>query len=241
MLKLLDKGRTVFDIAVLRDVRASKECFTALLKGEIAQFSPEEAWAGTMEGRLMMWFDTVPARTRRMREHHARALEQAKTRLVMTIPDLLAIILGGSVAKGIERDDSDVDLMVVIPDSDYQSRLAENRVSFLWKDVCDYEHGYVEGRFLSRSFITEAAMRGSEPTRHAFTGTYPIYCVDPTLADELVNIPIYPMQQQQERITAFYAQMHLYSRFFWAESRRRGDRYLHVRSAAEIVLFGCRL
>jgi hypothetical protein len=176
-----------------------------------------------------------------MKEHHAKALEKAKARLLENSPDILAIILGGSIAKGIEREDSDVDLIVVLPDADYLKRCMENRVGFLWTDVCDYKGGYVEGRFVSRSFITEAAQRGSEPTRHSFTGTYPIYCVDEEVERCLPAIPMYPSEHQSENITAFLAQMQLNRWFFWGEGKRRGDLYLQTRAATDIVLFGCRL
>lgn len=177
-----------------------------------------------------------------MREHHTQAIEKAKARLLSEHPDLLAIIVGGSIAKGIEREDSDVDLIVVITDEDFRVRLSENRLSFFWGgDFCDYAGGYVEGRFLARSFIEEASRRGSEPTRHSFTGTYPVYCVDSDIAELLPLIPVYPEHCRREKIASFLAQMQLNRWFFWSEGKRRGDRYLHLRAATEIVLFGCRL
>jgi predicted nucleotidyltransferase len=174
-----------------------------------------------------------------MQEHHAKALEKAKARLLENSPDILAIILGGSIAKGVEREDSDVDLIVVLTDEHYLKSSSDNRVAFLWNDVCDYEGGYVEGRFVSRSFIMEAARRGSEPTRHSFTGAYPIYCVDAEIENCLPSIPVYPSERQSENITAFLAQMQLNRWFFWSEGKRRGDLYLQTRAATEIVLFGC--
>ena len=44
-----------------------------------------------------------------------------------------------------------------------------------------------------------------------------------------------------EKIAAFHSQLQLNRWFFWAEAKRRGDRYLQVRAATEMVLFGCRL
>ena len=176
-----------------------------------------------------------------MREHHATAIRKATQRLRVENPDLVAILLGGSIAKGIERDDSDVDLIVVVPDAEYADRCAENRVAFVWPDICDYEHGYVEGRFVSVSYIHEAARRGSEPTRHSFTGCYAIYCTDPAIEAAVKDIPVYPDDRQQSNIASFRAQMQLNRQFFWHEGKRRGDRYLQTRAATDIVLFGCRL
>lgn len=177
-----------------------------------------------------------------MREHHRRAIEKAKARLIAEDPRLLVILVGGSIAKGIEREDSDVDLMVVISDEDYRARVEENKLSFIWGgDFCEYEGGYVEGRFLTRSFIMEAAKRGSEPTRHSFTGVYPIYGANPEIVECLPLIPVYPEDSRLEKISAFWSQMQLNRIFFWGEAKRRGDRYLQMRAASDIVLFGCRL
>jgi len=176
-----------------------------------------------------------------MRDHHARAIEKTVDRLRSEVPRLLAVILGGSIAKGIERDDSDVDLIVVLPDDDYATRLAENRVSFLWHDVCDYENGYAEGRFVSRSYIQEAAQRGSQPTRHAFTGATALYCTDSEIETWLPRIPVYPESRHRTNVASFLAQLQLNRGFFWGEGKRRSDRYLQTRAATEIILFGCRL
>ena len=176
-----------------------------------------------------------------MKEHHARAIQKATDRLRSEMPDLLAVLLGGSIAKGTERDDSDVDLIVVVMDDDYTMRLAENRVSFLWRDVCDYNGGYVEGRFVSRSFVRDAAVRGSQPTRHSFIGVSAIYCMEPEILEWLPKIPQYPESCHQDNIATFLAQMQLNRWFFWSEGKRRGDRYLQTRAATEIICFGCRL
>jgi len=176
-----------------------------------------------------------------VRDHHRRAAEKALDRLLEQVPELVAVLVGGSIAKGIEREDSDVDLIVVIPDDAYARRLAENCVSFFWNDLCDYTGGYVEGKLVGRSFIREAAERGSEPTRHAFKGVFPVHCTDDEILKWLSRIPQYPQEQQQNRIDSFLAQFQLNRWFFWGEGVRRGDRYLQVRAATDMVLFGCRL
>jgi hypothetical protein len=176
-----------------------------------------------------------------MQDHHQRALEKARARLLEQHPDLLAIIVGGSIAKKIERPDSDVDLIIVVADKKYSQLLAESRVSFLWHDVCDYEGGYVEGRFVGKSFVLEAATRGSEPTRSSFTGVFPIFCSDEEIQNTIPKIAVYPQDQKGEKIQAFMGQLKGNQWFFWHEGKRRGDRYLQTRAATDIVLFGCRL
>ncbi|HEX4141390.1 MAG TPA: nucleotidyltransferase domain-containing protein [Candidatus Methylacidiphilales bacterium] len=174
-----------------------------------------------------------------MRDHHAKALEKATARLLALETGTLAIILGGSIAKGIDREESDVDLIVVLPDERYAERLKENNVSFLWYDIPGYEGGLVEGRFVSRSFIREAAARGSEPTRFSFIRACPVYCIDAEIPDILPRIPVYPENSRSKNLTAFFSQLQCNRAFFWDQGKR--NRYLQIRAASDIVHFGCRL
>ena len=177
-----------------------------------------------------------------MKPHHQRALDKAKERLLeLYREEILAIFVGGSIAKGIEREDSDVDLIVVIGEDDYAKRMAEGKVSFLWHDVADYKDGYVEGRFLSKAFLEEARDRGSEPTRHSFSGVFPVFCIDDEIEALAPQIAIYPEQSHNKKIISFLAQMQLNRWFFWHEGIRKNDRYLQLRAATDMVLFGCRL
>ncbi len=61
------------------------------------------------------------------------------------------------------------------------------------------------------------------------------------MAETVKRIPVYPEHERQYRIDAFMAQMYLNKIYFWPEGIRRGDPYLRVRAASEIVLFGGRL
>jgi hypothetical protein len=156
-------------------------------------------------------------------------------------PGTELVLLGGSIAKGIERPDSDVDMIVVVSDTSYQDRMQGGSVNFFYTDICDWKGGYVEGRFISRSFLLAAAERGSEPTRHSFTGVLPLWGDDPELLHALPRIPVYPDHEREARMNSFYAQLVIWSRYFWNEAIRMGDPVLQTRAASEIVLFGVRL
>ena len=56
----------------------------------------------------------------------------------------IALIFGGSVAKGNERPDSDLDGMVVVSDEEYARRLAERRTAGTVHGFCTYEGGYFD-------------------------------------------------------------------------------------------------
>ncbi len=176
-----------------------------------------------------------------MLPHHERALEKAKIRLLQQYPDLIAIIVGGSIAKKIERPESDVDLIVVVSDSEFDKALRSCKIGFSWQDICDYAGGYVEGRIVSKSFILCAARRGSDPTRSSFTGAFPMYCIDREVTDALAAIPVFSDNDKDVKIQAFLAQFLVNRGFFWNEGKRREDKYLQMRAITDIVLFGCRL
>ncbi|MEO0579370.1 MAG: nucleotidyltransferase domain-containing protein, partial [Pseudomonadota bacterium] len=87
-----------------------------------------------------------------IREHHQRAIN----RLVDTYQDdsrFRAIIIGGSVAKGLARDDSDVDFMIVATDEEFQKRLATRDLFINRRDLCVYDGGYVDGKIISLPFL----------------------------------------------------------------------------------------
>ena len=60
-----------------------------------------------------------------MRPHHKRAIEN----LIESIKKderFLALIIGGSVAKGMEREDSDIDVILVATDEEFLKRKKRN-------------------------------------------------------------------------------------------------------------------
>ena len=95
--------------------------------------------------------------------------------------------------------------------------------------------------YVGRSFIREAAQRGSEPTRNSFVGASLIYCVDEQIESWLPLIPVYPDHEKRKKIESFHAQFQLNRSYFWKKGRDAGDRYLQFRAATDMVLYGCRM
>ena len=175
-----------------------------------------------------------------MQDHHRRAAEKAVARL-REEPDVRLVLLAGSIAKGQERADSDVDLIAVTTDEGYAERLDRGAAAFLWTDLADWAGGYVEGRYLSRGFVLAAAERGSEPTRWSFTGVSPLWGEDAEVLQALPCIPRYPEETREKRLDAFFAQLTLCHHYFWKEGVRRCDPYLKAWAQVQIVLFAGRL
>src|SRR5688500_19876428 len=101
------------------------------------------------------------SRERPMLAHHRQGIE----RLVEVLgddPRFPALLIGGSLAKGWERPDSDIDVLLLATEEEFDRRLRTMDISYRNDDVADYPGGYAEGRIISRGFLVATAERGSE-------------------------------------------------------------------------------
>jgi len=175
-----------------------------------------------------------------IRKNHRQVHERLKERFGND-PRFPALIAGGSVAKGMARDDSDVDVVFVVSEEEWERRKGERDYFIYLTDLCDYEGGYVDGKTVPYEFLLDAAERGSEPTRFSFVDSFVLYSRLPGLEDLLERIRVYPEHERREKIEAFYSQVVLLSNFFVAEAEKWGNPYLLAQSSANLVLFGGRL
>ena len=109
-----------------------------------------------------------------MQAHHRAVVDRLVERFGED-PRFPAMLVGGSIAKGWEREDSDVDVIMLATDEEYQRRKPERAFHYFTTDVCDYPGGYVDGKILDWQFLVEVAERGSEPARSAFVGAIVAY------------------------------------------------------------------
>ncbi len=89
--------------------------------------------------------------------------------------EIISIIFGGSVAKGCERIDSDLDVIIVVSDEKYARHEKENRLAETVQGHCTYEKGYFDVKYVTMSYLEIAAKKGSEPCRNAFISSRQIY------------------------------------------------------------------
>ena len=102
-------------------------------------------------------------------EHHRATIERATARL-RARDDVLGVLVGGSIAHGFATATSDVDLLIVVSDAEWDRRLATGDTTELDRESATYEGGYVDCKYTSLAFIRDVAERGSETTRFAFDG-----------------------------------------------------------------------
>lgn len=174
-----------------------------------------------------------------MEKHHEESIARV-TDHFQKDPDVEALILGGSLAHGYEKPDSDIDIMIIVSDDRYEKQLANGGVHYLNADLCNYPGGYVDGKYLAKGFLKKVAEMGSEPARFAFDGSKILFSRNREVEDTIRMISRYPVEGKQERIRRFHAQ---FFAWFWfvTEAVKKNNRYLMGMAVAKMVLFGGRL
>ena len=175
----------------------------------------------------------------KIRDHHQRAVERLVDEY-RNDSDYLGIVIGGSVAKGYARDDSDVDFMIIAKDRVFELRFARRDLFINRTDLCDYDKGFVDGKIINLAYLEDAAHMGNEPTRAAFEGAFAAYSHLPGLDSLLARIPVYPEAGHNKRLKAFYS-MAFIQNWLFHEAARHGNRYTMTRAASQLALFAGRL
>jgi hypothetical protein len=179
-----------------------------------------------------------------LRPHHRCALETLAARYENS-PEVLAVVVGGSIARERARDDSDVDAILVVTADEYQRRQHENSLAFcdwqIFNGIADYSGGYLDAKFVDEAFLRDAAHHGSEPTRNSFVAAFPLLSHLQDLHVLLDRVGRYPEELRQERIESFWAQLFLVRHYFWGCAERANDHYLKARCVADVVLYAGRM
>lgn len=174
-----------------------------------------------------------------IRPHHQRAIDRLAD-AYRDDPRFPALIIGGSVAKGYARDDSDVDFLIIATDEEFETRRKAADLFINRRDLCDYDGGYVDGKIIDLAFLQDVAEKGNEPSRAAFEGAFVGYSHIPGLEALLQRIPVYPEAGHDDRIKAFYS-MAFIQHWLCHEAERHGNRYTINRAASQLALFAGRL
>ena len=182
---------------------------------------------------------SAEAENRTFYPHHQEGIEN----LIRTYKNddrFQALIIGGSVAKGLARPDSDVDFMMVATDAEFESR-QNNRDFFINRtDLTHYPNGFVDGKIISLDYLHHVAENGNEPTRAAFDGAVIAFSKIRYLDGLLKDIGSYPEELRPEKIRKFYA-MSFIQHWLMNEADRHDNRYTKVRAASQLALFAGRL
>lgn len=171
-------------------------------------------------------------------KHHSEGIK--KITEILKNDGVDAVILGGSIAHKTEREDSDIDLMIVIPEEEYQKKLADNKTWYFNKVEAGGREIFVDGKYISLEFIKDVIKKGTETIRFAFHGAYVTYSAIDGL-DEMVSIASeFPISTKNENIDRFSAQLKAWE-WHCGEALKRSDEYLLRHSVNKLILFAGRL
>jgi predicted nucleotidyltransferase len=174
-----------------------------------------------------------------MLENHRRAIDRLVAEL-KDDPRFLAVLLAGSIARGTERPDSDVDLILIATEEEYARRLPTRDFGYLNGEVCDYPGGYAEAKVVPLAYLEEVAERGAEPARAAFVGARILCSRVPGLEAALERARAYPEAERSAKLRSFWAQVQI-QYWYIGEAERLDDRYLLLRAVSDFALFAGRL
>jgi hypothetical protein len=174
-----------------------------------------------------------------MYPHHTQSIQNVKEYFERD-PEVQALLLSGSIAYGFESASSDVDLMIFVSEEDYQRRFQSQQLHFFNKDLCTYEGGYVDGKYLSLNFVEQVLEKGSEPARFAFEGSRVLFSRVERFEEEICKITKYPASEKAERIKRFYAQFEAWH-WYSGEALAKKNQYLLGTAVSKLILFGGRL
>lgn len=171
-----------------------------------------------------------------MYKHHEESLQIMVNYFQNLTPDrdhIIALIFGGSVAKGMERPDSDLDAMVIVTEEYFKKRQEANATTETINDMCTYDGGYFDIKYMTKEYIKAAATKGSEPTRNSFMSSKVLFSKDPEIEGIVKSIPVFQLSEMEDKQLSFYSALLLNYMYFWKDCKPEGYMKTHV--AAEIV------
>ncbi|MGO8673623.1 MAG: nucleotidyltransferase domain-containing protein [Capsulimonadaceae bacterium] len=171
--------------------------------------------------------------------HHQSTIERV-TDAFSARPEVEAVLLGGSIAHGFAQENSDIDIMILVSEDEHARRAAAGDLHYFNTDLSTYAGGYIDGKYICRSFLNQVERMGSEPARFAFADAQVLFSRSPDLADQLPRIARYPVEEKLARISRFHAQFEGW-RWYVGEAVRQRDGYLMGVAVTRLLLFGGRM
>ncbi|GGM17819.1 hypothetical protein GCM10010129_72510 [Streptomyces fumigatiscleroticus] len=173
-------------------------------------------------------------------QHHEETLD-AYVRRVAADPDAIAVILVGSVARGTERPDSDVDVCLVVPDDVFESAMAAHRVIFDERSDVTYQGGCVDVKLATVAFLEAAAERGDDPVRASFQDARVAWARDGyDITGRVAAIPVLPPEFWESRAISFMSEVRWHGTDFLPQAVASGNTFLPHHAAAHTVSAGGR-
>ena len=120
---------------------------------------------------------------------------------------ILGLILCGSIARGTETDQSDIDVFVVVTDERFnKERISKN---YFWGTNYNLEgfKVYIDGKIIPKNFLMKIWEFGNQSTKSTLYHSRVIYSRDSDIEKLLLNKSYISIQEKNENIRKFYSIM----------------------------------
>jgi predicted nucleotidyltransferase len=168
--------------------------------------------------------------------HHHELTIDAFTASQASRPEVLGVVVIGSVARGNERPDSDVDVYLVLTDEAYAAAEKSGLIAYVSKVGVTYDGGYVDVKLASPRYLADAVDHGDDPTRASFDAGRVTLDRLGDLAGLVARMGGLPDQVWSARVRTYRAQLALYGDYFLPQAYGRDDRFLLQHSAVHASL-----
>ncbi|MCP2635875.1 nucleotidyltransferase domain-containing protein [Microbacterium sp. HD4P20] len=164
-------------------------------------------------------------------------------------PGVLAVIVVGSVAQGREREDSDIDVYLVVREDRFAAETAAGRFAWIERYGLDYPGSYIDIKLASPSYLAAAAESADDPTRASFLGARIAWRAEgpaasagalPDLEETIERITVLPDDVWDGRVRSYLSQARLYGGYFLRQALERGDEFLRRHAALHLALAAAR-
>ncbi|MFI8952233.1 nucleotidyltransferase domain-containing protein [Streptomyces sp. NPDC053750] len=173
-------------------------------------------------------------------QHHEDTLD-AYVRRAAADPNAIAVILVGSVARGTERPDSDVDVYLVVPDDVFDAAIAAHRVIFDERSDVTYPGGCVDVKLATVAFLDTAAERGDDPVRASFEDARVAWVRNGyDIAGRVASIPVLPPKSWESRAISFMSEVRWHGTDFLPQAIALDNTFLLHHAAVHTVSAGGR-
>ena len=166
-----------------------------------------------------------------MRHHEETIATYAAT--VATEPEVLALLVVGSVARGTERATSDVDVYLVVADDAFAAAQSARRVAYIDAKAATYD-SYVDIKLASPRYLERAVAHADDPTRASFLDARIVFDHTGSMAATVARIVTLPDDFWERRVHAYRCQARLYGGYFLKQAHERNDRFLLQHSAVHL-------
>ena len=160
---------------------------------------------------------------------------------VQVDPKAIAVILVGSVARGTERADSDVDVYLVVSDDVFDSAVAAHRVIFDERSDATYPGGYVDVKLATVAILDAAAERGDDPVRASFEDARVAWVRDGyDIAGQVAAIPVLPPTVWESRANSYMSEVWWHGTDYLPQAIATNNTFLLHHAAVHTVAAGGR-